>query len=710
MLNASCVASLTISGVCAAQQAEEPESAALAEIVVTAQKKSESAQRAPAEISVITADELVDRGIDSPRAFENLVPSAKFNVEGNATQLFIRGVGSGVDVPWVPEAVALQLDGVALPRYASSIGLYDLQRVEVLPGPQGTLYGSSSIGGIVNVLTNRPVNTLQSDALLEFGDYGYKHATVVENVPVSPDWSLRGAVNAEYRDGYANNGSDNENALAARLSSLYAPRDTGFSLYLTGNYYLNHYEPSPTQWYPYPNGRAYDFPPTALISAFFYPPAGYPLDQARSRVEIYQLAAQMDWDTGPVTLSYIPGLLRSLTNGVSSPRVIAGFPQALDIDLDQFSNEFRLANSRPGPLTWLAGVFQSYMKDPSYDLLGPNLGAYDVTSYQRNYAAFAQGTYSVTPSTRLTLGGRYSKDEVAAGSNSVVIYPIKPTYSQGRAPIAFDQSWNRFDWKAGAEQDLTDNSMLYGNVQTGFNPGTFQAKLPDPSAEIQPQKMLGYTVGVKNLFFDARLKVNVEGFLYNYKDQIIQSIDLATAGSYLYNAPRSQIKGVQVDAALAVTSTFKLYANVGYLDATFSEFTAPLQGGTIANLAGYQLPFAPTASGSVGAQETVPLGGRGSLVFRVDSYITSSYWELFSHAGGVNQPGYTKTDLSGTYHSPDDSWDIGLWAKNLENTAVATAGAQTGDPSPYAAAVFVEPPRTFGVRFHVRLTSERQHE
>jgi iron complex outermembrane receptor protein len=710
MLNASCGISLTLCSVGAAQEAEPSAGATLEEVVVTAQKKSESAQRAPVEISVVTADELVSRGVDDPRAFENLVPSAKFGLEGNVTQLFMRGVGSQVDVPWVPEAVALQFDGITLPRYASSIGLYDLQRVEVLPGPQGTLYGSSSIGGIVNVLTNRPSSdAFVSDALLEFGDYAQKRATVVENVPITADWSMRAAVNAEFRDGYANNGSDNKNAIAARLSSLYVSRDNGLSLYLTGNYYQNHYENSPSQWFPYPNGRPYDFPPNASQTAFFYPPDGYPLNDARNTVQIYQLGAQMDWDLGPMTVSYVPGFLRSDTFGLGSDsRVIAGFPEPERIGLDQFSNELRLTNSRPGPFTWLAGLFQSYDKSPGYDLFGPNLGGFDVTSYARDYATFAQGTYALASGTRLTLGGRYSRDELAA-SHGVAFYPIPPTFSQGTAPIIYNQSWNRFDWKVGAEQDLTANSMLYANVQTGFNPGTFQANLPDPSEPIQPQKMLGYTLGVKNLLFDARLKVNVEGFFYNYKDQIIQSFDLATGGSYLFNAPHSQIKGAQVDAAFAVTRTFKLYANVGYLDAQFREFTAPIVGGAIANLEGYQLPFAPTASGALGAEETVSLGGHGSLVLRVDSYLSSSYWESFSHTSGLNQPGYTKTDVNFTYHSPDDSWDIGLWGKNLENTAVATAGGQTGNPPPNAAAVFVEPPRTFGVRLHWRFTKEHAY-
>jgi iron complex outermembrane receptor protein len=700
-------AGLLIGNGSAAQSAADTAAAApLEEIVVTAQKRSESLQRAPAAITVLTSTDLISRGVDDPRSFENLVPSAKFGVENNATQVFIRGVGSSVDNPWIPEAISLQLDGTTLPRYATSIGLYDLQRVEVLPGPQGTLYGSSSVGGIVNILTNRPTNQYESDALVEYGNFAFKHVTVVGNVPVNDAWSLRGAINAEYRDGYNNNGSDNENALAARLSSLYAPIGSDFSLYLTGNYFLNHYQPSPTQYFPYPGGYPYNFPPTAAQSAFFYPPDGYPLDQSRSRVEIYQLAGELNWKLGSATLTYFPGLLRADTTGVGpDARVIAGFPLPLTIDLEQFSNELRLANSQPGPFGWLAGLYQYYNKSPSFDLFGPNLGGFNLSSYQRNYAAFAQGTYSITDGTRLTLGGRYSKDEVAA-SNAQSFFPIFPTFAQGTVPFTFNHGWDKFNWKVGAEQDLTANSLLYANVQTGFNPGTFQVNLPDPSQEIQPQTMLGYTLGVKNLFVDSRLKINVEGFLYNYKDQIIQAYDLATGGAFLYNAPHSQIKGVQVDSAFAASSTLKLYAHVGYLDAKFKEFTAPIVGGGVADLAGYQLPYAPSLTASLGAEQTVLLSDKGSLVFRGDSYVSTSYWEVFSHTSGLLQPSYTKSDVSISYHSPNDSWDVGVWGKNLEDKAVATAGGETGNPAPYAAAVYVEPPRTFGVRFHVRLGAD----
>jgi iron complex outermembrane recepter protein len=705
MIAAGCALALTANPVCFAEPSSNSEGAELAEIVVTVQKKSESAQHAPAAISVVTAEELVDRVVDDSRAFENLIPSAKFGQEGSATQIFMRGVGSHVDTPWVPEAVSLQYDGITMPRYASSISLYDLQRVEALPGPQGTLYGSSSIGGIVNILTNRPTNRYESDALLEYGDFSYKHVTIVENVPVTEDWSIRGAFNAEFRDGYNSNGTDNENALAARLSSVYSPRDSSFSLYLVGNYYYNHFEPSPSQWFPYPGGHAYYFPPTAVSTAFFYPPDGYPLDEARDRIHIYQLAGQLDWDLGVASLSYIPGFVRADTNSLASPRVVGGFPEPQRIGLDQFSNELRLSNSHPAAFTWLAGLFQSYEKSPGYTQFGPNLGGFDATPYQRTAAAFAQGTYSLTDSTRVTVGGRYSHDGLSA-SNSVAFYPIKPTFAQGDVPIIFNQSWNHFDWKVGAERDLAANTLLYANVQTGFNPGTFQGNLPNPSEEIQPQKMLGYTLGLKNLLFGGRLKFNAEGFVYDYRDQIIQAFDLATGRGYLYNAPRSRITGAQFDTAFAVTKTFNLHANIGYLDGIYTDFTAPAVTGGVVNLDGYSMLYVPSVTAAVGGEETIPLGSGGSLVLRVDSYISSSYWQSFSHTSGLNQPGYTKTDLSFTYHAPDGSWDIGLWGKNLENTAVSTAGGETGSPYPYASAVFVEPPRTFGVRFHWRFIGD----
>src|ERR1700722_3546007 len=184
-----------------------PNAGGLEEIVVTAQKRSESLQRAAAAITVISADELVDRSVQDIRAAELFVPSVKTNAETTATQVFIRGVGKQFDEVRVPDAVGTLLDGVLLPEHATGVGLYDIHSIEVLPGPQGTLYGSSAIGGVINIQTNRPTRKEETTILAELGNYALEHITAVQNLPVSDSWSVRAAFDGSYRHGYNNNGT-----------------------------------------------------------------------------------------------------------------------------------------------------------------------------------------------------------------------------------------------------------------------------------------------------------------------------------------------------------------------------------------------------------------------------------------------------------------------------------------------------------------------
>ena len=678
---------------------QSPDNGAIEEVLVTAQKISESVQRAPAAITVVTAADAISRGIDSITAAEYLIPSAKFNIENNETQVFVRGVGKQLDQPYIPDAVATVLDGAGIPMFGTNAALFDLHSIEVLPGPQGTLYGSSSIGGVVNIVTNRPTREMESTVLLELGNFQDKHLTAVENLPITDSLSVRAAFNVESHSGYNSNGTDNENALAARVSTLYAPQGGDLTAYFAASFSRNYYYPSPTQYVPYPGGHAYDFPPTDTYTAPYYPPNGLPLKGPASGNQVAQLNGQFDWDFHGATLTYIPGYLHQETTGVDR-ELLAGFAQIYDSNVNHYTNELRLSSDSHEPISWLAGLYQVYDDSHIAYVFGPNFGGLSLDNYIKSYAAFGQATYSVTGTTRLTLGGRLSRDAEST-ENAQAFYPIFPDLSRGSVPFQFSHHWNKVLWKVGVEQDLSSSSMLYATVQTGFNPGTYQANLPNPEQEVQPQTMTGYTVGTKNLVFDSRLKLNLEAYQYDYKDLIIQAANLQTGATLLYNAPKAQIRGLQLDSAFSATKDLKVYANVGYLHAVFTDFTAATQVAVSQDFAGYQLAFSPAWTATIGAQETLHLGATGTLLLRGDTYVSSSYWGDFSHQGNLYQSSFTKSDLSLMYHSPDDVWELGLWGKNLEDKATMASAGLSGRPYPNAGVVYVDPPRTFGARFYV---------
>jgi iron complex outermembrane receptor protein len=206
----------------------------LKEIVVTANKQVETLQKAPEAITVLAGDALLFAGITDIRGAEDFVPSARFQQENTATEVYIRGVGSTLDFPQVSSPNVFNLNGISVPREATGAPLFDVNQIEVLPGPQGTLYGSSAMGGAINVSFRRPTFAWDSRGSLEVGDFNLYHVSVSENVPVSNTVAVRAAIDSLSHSGYQTSGADSQKDLAARLSVLYQPTD-GVSMYLWGS-------------------------------------------------------------------------------------------------------------------------------------------------------------------------------------------------------------------------------------------------------------------------------------------------------------------------------------------------------------------------------------------------------------------------------------------------------------------------------------------
>lgn len=682
--------------------AEDPN--APADIIVTALKGSTSLQRTPAAISVVSGEEIAKRQIADIRSLGPLIPSLKTNVEGTATQIFARGVGKQVDLGHIPDAVGMVIDGLSISQSATGMALFDVSSVQVLPGPQGTLYGSSAIGGIINVTTNRPTDDTSGSALLEAGNYGSVHATITQNIPVTDNWHLRAVYNGNYRDGYNKDGTFNDNMTAFRLSSLYEPDDS-FSWLVTGTYAFDRFKLSTTVPYPFISKNPYNTMPFDPDTAIFYPPNGGVTGNGRVHIDIATVTTEIEKRIGDITVTYTGGYLNKRTPGPNdgpgfNEIPVAGFSSQYQSNIDLFNNELKISNGKSSRLSWIAGLYQLHSRTREFYVFGPNFSGQDYATIMQTYAAYGQGTYSVLEGTRITAGIRVSKDSVSAGKGAVVFFPIFPTLSRGVIPFSYDRGWTKLNWKVGIEQDISSTSMFYAGAQSGFNPGTFDGNAPSPGNPVKPQSMIGYTAGMKNRFFDSRLTFNFEGYLYNYKDQIIQAPNLATGTTILINAQKSRIYGFQLDSAFQATDTTQLRANLGYLNATFRKFNY-VSGGTLLDFKGYTLPFAPKFTVNLGATQTVHLGEKGSIEARVDSYLTNSYWFTYDNIPTFKQHHYSKTDASITYRPPSERWEIGIWAKNLENKATA-ASSGTSPGRSYPGVVYLEPPRTYGGRLLVK--------
>src|SRR5215475_3473164 len=214
-------------GILPVSAAEETAGAAgtdqLQEIVVTTEKRAENVQKAPATISVVSGEEMSTRGIQDISESTAMFPSVKFGQISGTVHMYIRGIGAEQDRASIDPLSAMTQNGIVLPREITGNNLFDVGTIEVLPGPQSTLYGASSAGGIVSVTNNRPTNSQEGNATLEVGNYDYKHLTAVQNVPLSDTLFIRAAFDGAFHDGYETSGADSEDQLGGRVSALYKP-------------------------------------------------------------------------------------------------------------------------------------------------------------------------------------------------------------------------------------------------------------------------------------------------------------------------------------------------------------------------------------------------------------------------------------------------------------------------------------------------------
>jgi iron complex outermembrane recepter protein len=668
---------------------------ALAEITVTAEKQTTNLQKTAAEVTAIPAVQLIEAGITDLRQAQMVVPSVRFQAEGNNTQVFIRGVGANLDFPNVEPNVAFNFAGVYMPREATSAAFFDVAQLEVLPGSQGTLYGRSAIGGTINLTPTKPGFNDEGETLLELGNHKAVHVTVTQNVKASDTVALRAAVDYAYNDGYEVTGAFSKNDLSARLSALVNPNDR-LSIYLwaqmadkkgfTENLVNKGTNPATGTYCEmcYFYGNVWNDTRTGPYAA----PFGT-TDAERNHYKADMVGGQIDYQFDGAILSYIPSYLYLDARPVYWLSAIESTNTA---HYNQLTQELRLASTGEGRFKWLGGLYYYNSRNSGSEFLFVNQ---PFSFYQTNvegdrlkgYAAFGQVSFSVTDSFRIIGGGRGSSTDRTAHGFEVV--------ALGGTPYDFDKTYKHFDWKVGVEKDLTPKIMLYGVVQTGFQPGTFNAlpNTPTFSNEVQPEKLISYTAGIKSRWFDDRLQINDELYYYNFHNLIIQSYDISAPYNLIFNGDKVAIRGNQLDVLTRVFTEDQANLNIAYSHAR-NVNVVDTDGN---NFNGLQPAYAPDWVIETGYTHNMPIGA-ATLRAHINWRWESSWFADYVHNKGTEQTASGKGDASLTYDA--SSWTAGLWIKNLTNKAVIAATAAAGVPGP--ATAYLEDPRTFGVRFTVK--------
>lgn len=742
-------------------QASTDAGSGIEEIIVTAQRREESSQKSAMAISVIGGSELQKAGITNTQALLDSVPGLDITRSNINANISLRGLGGGGSTQYADPVVALNVGGVPLSRtFSAASSMYDLQRVEVLKGPQGTLYGRNATVGAVNLIPNKPVFDTLGSFGFEIANYSTIRANAMANVQLSEKVALRFAGSTNRHDGYLSNGYDDQNDQAGRLSLLLKPSDTLSVLLWADIFNADSKGPGtvlryqiPGQEWAVPSNPWYSFAPAGCGTPSLCPTwansAGAVFDPAFINksvvgndgfVKLKQriFATEINWQTGIGTLTVLPSHVETDADTLTYS---GGLTFTVRNRTRQNSVEARLASDNDGPFKWLVGgIFfhehidsdQRTLEPAGFQIIrSPNLT-------DRSIGLFSQATYSLTDALRLTGGIRYTTETkeqdgftLLDGAFTSTTCPAPgmivatattaygETYPLGycQVPNAGKLTFENVSWKAGVELDAGPQSLVYANVSTGFKAGGFAPALPPNT--YRPEKLTAFQIGTKNRFFDNHVQLNLEAFYWKYHDQqinVLQRLNPAGQAAYPVNA-NGDLKGFEVNTIVKPTNSTTLSLDLLYAEGKYDIYpTAVSSTGTLGGLTDYPRINLPRWSGTVKAEQVFGLGS-GTIVLAGDMHFESGT-NLRPVAAanarvGDYRSAFATLNASLTWNLPGDAISITGFINNIENEAVIGTGTGSGNvgpgtfyrPSTNAAdarMVTLQAPRTYGVRVSAR--------
>jgi iron complex outermembrane receptor protein len=692
------------------------------DIVVTALRTSTLASKTPVALTAISGAGLRDAGITDASALDDVVPNLsidRFGVGG--IQITIRGVSSNDATEKGDPSAAFLQDGIYLARpQAQDVAFFDIDRVEVLRGPQGTLYGRNTTAGVVSLISATPKHEFQASADASYGNYNAVNATAMLNVPLGDVVAVRGAVNYDRRDNYVLRGAGGapldpyRNVISGRLSTLF---DFGDDLRITLRGDYSHMGGRMDSQVGLDSFFTGPFVPG--VDPLYIPrPAKehqtltYPDRPSNRDDETWGVMGEVALGSGPVQLTYL-GSYRELTRDERSSNFRAAVANVFTGSYWQNSQELRLAYNQGAIHTQVGGYYFKEKSAIALFLLNPQPLGFPPTATQygfpqdptiaESWAGFGQATLDLADNLHLTGGIRYSHDLKSRLGLTVL------DFQDGTRNILQNndarRNFSKTTWKAGIDYDVPDLGLVYASVSTGYKAGGFNdgceigngptCALPANGLYYSPETLTAYEGGFK--FRLARsFSLNAAVFHYDYSGLQLSQVANLCGGpcTITTNAAKAKIDGIELESVLTPSPRLRVDLSLNLLNARYGEFT-PAPG---FDWEGVKLNRAPRVTVSAGSAYTQPLGNGASLVFdgRIrlsDEYFIADLTQPFQ----FRQPSFHKTDVSVTFNAPDGRWYLQGFGRNLENTVTLSAAAtDLGGTAAFA------DPRTYGVRagFH----------
>ena len=580
------------------------------EIVVTAQKRAENLQDVPIAVTALAGDQLTAAGVQGQIDLPKLTPNLNFTVNSSFASAYIRGVGTQFGNPGLESSVSVYLDDVYVPRASAALfGFGDVERIEVLKGPQGTLYGRNATGGAIRIITNDPKSEFGARARVTVGSFATRTVDGMVNVPLGEGIAFRLSGRHDENKGYVKNLAPNGGSYPGmrRMQDRNEDMIMGklviesgdFKLKVSGDWSKKDDNESVAEANLFPGGpEQMGMALGGCGSAGFYTLCndgyGYITPTA------WGIAVRADYDVGPATISSITAYRSEKeTNcadidGTGAPlQPVCGQPYT-----KQWTQELQIASNGKGPLRYVAGVY--YLREHSgypFTVIVDTVNNYALQSTgegmrAQSLAPFAQVDWDITDQFALSGGIRYTVEDKKLLGNGSLITPYDPATGQ---PLAYGSqtglglpectptsapatcysygktaNFKKLTWKLTASYKPVDDVMLYATWSRGFKSGGLNLPAFAFVDTVAPEVLDDYEIGWKAEF--GSIRWNGAAFYYDYQDLQISITDQSTGGTRIKNAAGATIKGVESDLTWAPSRQFELGVGGALLDTKYKNF------------------------------------------------------------------------------------------------------------------------------------------
>ncbi|KCZ96837.1 TonB-dependent receptor [Hyphomonas polymorpha PS728] len=684
-------------------------------VVVTAQRREQSLQDVPVAVSAFTAEQLKNSSIETIQDLALRTPGLTVGaVDPIQNNFSLRGIGTAAGISQNAGgdgSVVVFVDGVYAGRGGTpDLDVLDLERVEVLRGPQGTLFGKNAIGGLIQFVSRKPSDTPSFFAEGTVGNFSRYNVTLRGNVPLSDKVFLSGGLAHKQRDGFEFNettGNDvnDQDVTTARLAARFLPSENlDIVLRADGTWQDQAGNPRDNNCDATFNGGVHCVgvnPDPRIVNAY--------IDGQIFR-QINSLSGELNWTTDFGTLTSLTALREVkykfrtpfFSNPINPPTQIESTDFGRE-EATQFSQELRFAfeamNDR------LQGQVGLYYLDEDIDRLQGQIQDFPVPAQQgtaiypqsvnaKSFAVFGQFDYAVTDTLTATVGARMTWEEKEgrfAGMKVSGPGLPPPLGSLDGYDVLASESWDALTPRFALNWQASDTVMLYASAAKGYKSGGFQGlsgTAAGASTPYDPEFAWGYELGAKTEWLNRRLTLNAALFKTDYEDlQISQLVPLCCV--VVSNAAKAEIQGFEVEFVGRLTDNLRLDGSYSWLDTEFVEYRIP---GT--DYTGNELPRSPSGKYNIGAQYEAPIGDF-RLLARVDySWVDDAFFEA-SNVAAQLWPEHDNLDARLAVTLPDDRWQVSLWGKNLTDELVPTYVTYFG---PFRQTLVpYSPPRTYGL-------------